>query len=175
MNNYRFKRGKRGKKCSKYSIEDIEENDGIVDYKGTNKSKNGFPDMCNYCRVYYKEDCFLGELDYCINCWCVMDSDNLNFVDELTYNSKEVNIDDVVKFIKKHYKNYILNGPKMDIKTNIFAKIKTALENDKINILLKNELNENKVKKDLKNLEEYLKYPKKRNPKVNLDLSVIII
>ena len=147
----------------------------IINYEGRNNSGDDCFDLCNYCGKYYDEECFLGELEYCINCWCVMDESKFNFIDDLLYDSNEVNIDDVLKFLKKHYKNYIIRGPQMIIETNIFARIKFALEEDRVHFLLKRELIDDLSKSSKKNLEEYLKYPNNRNPRVDLNLSTIII
>ena len=144
-----------------------------LNYHGYENDKNITNScFCDYCNKYYNEKLFLKNISYCVNCWSIMDSDNFD-CEKLTYNSDQVSIDEVINFIKLNYEKYLKNGPQKEIENCVFNKITKAMENNKLHFLLKKELTK-KVKKFV-NLDNYKKFRKNRNPKINYDLSSIII
>lgn len=153
-------------KKSKYS-------ENNINYYGYRDGENRVNDVrCDYCTKYYDEKLFLGKLDYCINCWSVINNDSFD-CEKLTYDSDDISIDIVISFLKRHYNEYINNGPNKEIEECIFNKIKKAIENNKLHFLLKRELIKD-VKKFV-NLDNYKQFTKNRNPKVDYNLSTIII
>lgn len=158
-------------KASKFGKKVVHKNGNGLNYDG-HETDYGDDCRCDYCNNYFDERLFLGDLSYCINCWSVMDNDNFD-CEKLTYDSEIVTIDEVIEFVKNHYNDYIDHGKNKDIENCIFNKIKKAIENDKLHFLLKRELIKN-IKKFV-NLDNYKKFRKNRNPKVDYNLSVIII
>jgi hypothetical protein len=128
--------------------------------------------LCDYCVKNFHKDMYLDNLDYCINCWSVMDTDNFD-CEKMIYKSDTIKVDDVVKFISKYYKNYLDHGFNINREDCIFKKIFNAMNENKIHFILKKTLTGNAVV--YKNLDEYRTYIKNRNPKINFDLTVISI
>jgi len=124
-------------------------------YNGYNEEMINCGERCDYCNKFYDEELFLGELDYCINCWSVMDNDNFD-CEKLIYNSEDTSIDVVISFLKQHYNNYMISGLNKDIENCIFNKIKEAIKNNKLHFLLRRELVK-EVKKFV-NLDNYKQF-----------------
>ena len=140
-------------------------------FEGTERRQNNCT-FCDYCQKYLNESMYLDNLQYCINCWSVMDYENFD-VEKLTYKSDTITIEKVIAFVSKYYEQYLEKGENAERDDCIFEKIRVAREEKKLHFLLERELNGGVV--SYKNLDEYKLFIKNRNPKINFNVSAIDI
>jgi hypothetical protein len=141
-------------------------------FEGTERNTHNDDKLCDYCQKYYNKELYLDNINYCINCWSIMDSDNLDY-EKLIYKSDTIKIETVMAFIKKYYEQYIEQGLHEDRDDCIFNKIEKAKKDNTLHFLLDRELNTGTV--SYKMLDEYKLFIKNRNPKINFNVSAIDI
>lgn len=154
------------KSCKKSKI-----NHNYFNFEGRNNYTDNHT-QCDYCGKYFQNELYLDTLNYCINCWAVMDSEKLD-CETLTYNSNDIRVGKVVEFITKFYASYMEDGPNRDRDDCIFKKVKQAKDNKKLHFMILREISEQEIV--YKNLDEYRLHLKNRNPKINFMVSAIDI